>query len=42
MEFNIHEAKTRLSKLLERVASGEENIIAKAGIPARCPLREQA
>jgi prevent-host-death family protein len=28
---NIHEAKTHLSRLLERVAAGEEIIIAKAG-----------
>jgi prevent-host-death family protein len=33
MEVNIHEAKTHLSRLLERVLSGEEVIIAKAGIP---------
>ena len=33
MEVNIHEAKTHLSKLLERVAIGEEVIIAKAGTP---------
>ncbi len=33
MEVNIHEAKTNLSKLLERVALGEEVIIAKAGNP---------
>jgi prevent-host-death family protein len=33
MEVNIHEAKTHLSKLLERVAVGEEVIIAKAGKP---------
>ena len=30
---NIHEAKTHLSRLLERVAMGEEVIIAKAGKP---------
>jgi prevent-host-death family protein len=30
---NIHEAKTHLSKLLERVQAGEEIIIAKAGYP---------
>ncbi|MCD6290169.1 MAG: type II toxin-antitoxin system Phd/YefM family antitoxin [Anaerolineae bacterium] len=30
---NIHEAKTHLSKLLARVAAGEEIIIAKAGKP---------
>lgn len=33
MEVNIHEAKTHLSKLLERVALGEEVVIAKAGRP---------
>ena len=33
MEVNIHEAKTNLSKLLERVALGEEVVIAKAGKP---------
>lgn len=31
--FNIHEAKTHFSKLLERVMKGEEVIIAKAGKP---------
>jgi prevent-host-death family protein len=30
---NIHEAKTHLSRLLERVLKGEEIIIAKAGKP---------
>jgi prevent-host-death family protein len=33
MEVNIHEAKTHLSKLLEKVALGEEVVIAKAGKP---------
>ena len=33
MEVNIHEAKTHLSRLLEKVALGEEVIIAKAGWP---------
>lgn len=32
-EVNIHEAKTHLSKLLARVAAGEEIIIAKDGVP---------
>jgi prevent-host-death family protein len=31
--INIHEAKTNFSRLLERVATGEEVIIAKAGKP---------
>lgn len=30
---NIHEAKTRLSKLLQQVSRGEPFIIAKAGRP---------
>jgi prevent-host-death family protein len=33
MEVNIHEAKTHLSRLLQRVAEGEEVIIARAGVP---------
>jgi prevent-host-death family protein len=32
-EVNIHEAKTHLSRLLERVQQGEEIVIAKAGRP---------
>lgn len=31
--FNVHEAKTHLSRLLDRVAQGEEIIIAKSGRP---------
>jgi prevent-host-death family protein len=30
---NIHQAKTHLSRLLERVQAGEDIIIAKAGKP---------
>ena len=33
MEVNIHEAKTHLSRLLQRVAAGEEVTIARAGKP---------
>jgi prevent-host-death family protein len=33
MVYNVHEAKTHLSRLLERVAEGEEIIIAKSGRP---------
>lgn len=32
-QVNVHEAKTTLSRLLDRVMSGEEIIIAKAGRP---------
>jgi prevent-host-death family protein len=30
---NVHEAKTHLSRLLERVRDGEEIVLAKAGKP---------
>jgi prevent-host-death family protein len=30
---NVHEAKTHLSRLLERVAAGEHVVISKAGKP---------
>jgi prevent-host-death family protein len=33
VEVNVHEAKTHLSRLLARVAKGEEVVIARAGKP---------
>jgi prevent-host-death family protein len=41
---NVHEAKTKLSQLLERVHNGEEIILAKGGKPyARLvPLKKPA
>ncbi len=33
MIVNIHEAKTHLSRLVQRALSGEEIIVAKAGEP---------
>ncbi|MGA2389426.1 MAG: type II toxin-antitoxin system Phd/YefM family antitoxin [Candidatus Sulfotelmatobacter sp.] len=33
MEVNIHEAKTHLSRLLQRVAAGEDVTIARSGTP---------
>ncbi|HTJ23174.1 MAG TPA: type II toxin-antitoxin system Phd/YefM family antitoxin [Gemmatimonadaceae bacterium] len=33
LTYNVHQAKTQLSKLLERVAEGEDIVIAKAGVP---------
>jgi prevent-host-death family protein len=33
VQINIHEAKTHLSELLQRVMNGEEIIIAKGGKP---------
>jgi prevent-host-death family protein len=40
-QVNIHQAKTQLSRLLERVAAGEEIVIAKSGKPLAklVPLR---
>jgi len=39
--FNVHEAKTQLSRLIERVEAGEEIIISRAGKPVArlIPLR---
>ena len=31
--FNIHEAKTNLSRIIERVEHGEEIVISRAGRP---------
>ncbi len=31
--YNVHEAKTHLSRLLEQMAGGEDVIIARAGVP---------
>lgn len=45
--ININEAKTNFSKLLSRVHSGEEIIIAKAGkpfvkiVPLKKPVRRE-
>jgi len=33
IEFNVHEAKTHLSRLLARVEAGEEILISRAGHP---------
>jgi prevent-host-death family protein len=33
MDVNVHEAKTHLSKLLERVELGEEITIMRANVP---------
>lgn len=32
-QFNIHDAKTYLSRIIERVERGEEVIISRAGTP---------
>jgi prevent-host-death family protein len=32
-QVNVHEAKTHLSRLIEKVEAGEEVIVAKAGKP---------
>jgi prevent-host-death family protein len=33
VQFNIHEAKTNLSRIIDRVEHGEEIIISRAGNP---------
>ncbi len=40
---NIHEAKTHLSRLIERVEAGEELVIARAGRPVArlVPFRQR-
>lgn len=42
-EYNVHEAKTHLSQLLEEVKAGEEVVINKAGEPVAkvVPIRRQ-
>ena len=34
MQANMHEAKSKLSQLVERAEAGEEVVIAKSGKPA--------
>lgn len=31
--FNVHEAKTHFSRLVDRAHAGEEIVVAKAGVP---------
>lgn len=31
--FNVHDAKTHFSRLIDRAHAGEEIIVAKAGVP---------
>ena len=42
-KVNIHDAKTRLSQLIERAEAGEEIVIARAGRPVArlAPLKQQ-
>ena len=42
VNVNIHEAKTHLSRLLERVATGERLVISKAGSPVADLVPHQA
>ena len=43
IKVNVHDAKTNFSRYLDRVKSGEEIIIAKAGKPVArlMPIREK-
>ncbi|MDT0381970.1 type II toxin-antitoxin system Phd/YefM family antitoxin [Streptomyces sp. RKND-216] len=40
-QYNVHEAKTHFSRILEQVATGEDVVISKAGTPVAkvVPLR---
>ena len=40
--FNVHEAKTNLSRLLDRVEKGEEIVIARSGQPVAKLTRIQS
>jgi len=40
-EVNVHEAKTQLSRLLQRVAAGEEVTIANRGVSAQVPADQK-
>jgi prevent-host-death family protein len=40
--MNVHEAKTHLSRLLERVQAGERIVISKAGKPVADLIPHQA
>jgi prevent-host-death family protein len=41
MKVNIHAAKTHFSRLLQRVAEGEEIVIARAGVPVARMVRAE-
>ena len=43
-QFNIHDAKTNLSRIIDRVEHGEEIIISRAGTPVAklVPLNPRA
>jgi prevent-host-death family protein len=43
-QFNIHEAKTQLSRIIERVEKGEQVVISRAGVPVAkvVPFPQQA
>lgn len=41
-KFNVHDAKTHLSRLLQQVEDGEEVIIARAGKPVARLVRMDA
>jgi prevent-host-death family protein len=43
-QYNVYEARTHFSRLIERAATGEEIVIARAGQPLvkLCPYRGEA
>ena len=44
IEVSVHEAKTHLSRLLRRIASGEEVTISRSGTPVArlVPIRKKS
>ena len=42
MKVNVHKAKTHFSRLLKRVADGEEVVIARAGVPVARLVRVES
>ncbi|HEY8527090.1 MAG TPA: type II toxin-antitoxin system prevent-host-death family antitoxin [Acidimicrobiales bacterium] len=38
-QFNIHEAKTQLSRIIDRVEKGEEIVISRSGVPVAKVVR---
>lgn len=39
VEVGVHEAKTHLSRLLDRVTAGEQVVITRRGTPVACLVR---
>ena len=38
-QYNVHDAKSQLSRILERVENGEDVVISRAGVPVAKVVR---